>query len=111
MSASTLRGIPLSHGIVKGTVRIVSDPSEVDFSDWPEDAILVAPATDPGWTALFTRSRGVIVERGGVLSHCAILARELGLPGINLPRAAQVLKNGDRIWLDGQTGSVKNDNA
>lgn len=111
MSSSTLRGVPLSHGIVKGSVRIVSDPSEVDFSDWPDDAILVAPATDPGWTALFTRCRGVIVERGGVLSHCAILARELGLPSINLPRAAQILNDGDRIWLDGQTGSVKNVDA
>lgn len=111
MTTGTLRGVPLSHGIVKGTVRVVNDPSEVDFSTWPDDAILVAPATDPGWTALFTRSRGVIVERGGVLSHCAILARELGLPGINLPRATQVLKNGDQIWLDGHHGGVKNDNA
>jgi phosphohistidine swiveling domain-containing protein len=110
ISSSSLRGIPLSHGLVKGTVRVVNDPSEVDFSNWPEDAILVAPATDPGWTALFTRSRGVIVERGGVLSHCAILARELGLPSINLPRATQILKNGDRIWLDGHNGGVKNDN-
>jgi len=109
ISSSSLRGIPLSHGVVKGTVRVVNDPSEVDFSNWPEDAILVAPATDPGWTALFTRSRGVIVERGGVLSHCAILARELGLPSINLPRATQILKNGDRIWLDGHNGGVKND--
>lgn len=106
-----LHGVPLSHGIVKGTVRVVNDPVEVDFSNWPEDAILVAPATDPGWTPLFIRSRGVIVERGGVLSHCAILARELGLPSINLPRATQVLKNGDRIWLDGHNGGVKNDNA
>ena len=110
MSKSSLRGVPLSHGVVKGTVRVVNDPSEVDFSNWPEDAILVAPATDPGWTALFTRSRGIIVERGGVLSHCAILARELGLPSINLPRATQILKNGDRIWLDGHNGGAKNDN-
>ena len=110
MSSNSLRGIPLSHGVVKGTVRVVNDPSEVDFANWPEDAILVAPATDPGWTALFTRSRGIIVERGGVLSHCAILARELGLPSINLPRATQILKNGDRIWLDGHNGGAKNDN-
>ena len=110
MTGSKLRGIPLSHGLVRGVVRVVSDPTEVDFSNWPENAILVAPATDPGWTALFTRSVGVIVERGGVLSHCAILARELGLPGINLPRASQILKDGDRIWLDGNNGGVKNDN-
>lgn len=107
---SSLRGIPLSHGIVRGTVCVVSDPSEVNFLEWPEDAILVAPATDPGWTSLFTRSRGIIVERGGVLSHCAILARELGLPSVNLPHATQMFKNGDRIWLDGHNGGVKNDN-
>lgn len=111
VTANSFRGIPLSHGIVKGTVCVVNDPSEVDFSIWPDDAILVAPATDPGWTALFTRSRGVIVERGGVLSHCAILARELGVPGINLPRATQILKTGDHIWLDGHNGGVKNDNT
>ncbi len=111
LQVSTLRGTPLSSGLAKGEVRIVNDPSEVDFSDWPEDAILVAPATDPGWTALFTRSRGIIVERGGVLSHCAILARELGLPSVNLARATQVLKNGDRIWLDGQHGGVSNEHA
>ncbi len=110
ISSSSLRGVPLSHGVVKGTVQVVSDPSEVDFSNWPDDAILVAPATDPGWTALFTRSRGIIVERGGVLSHCAILARELGLPSINLPRATTILKTGDQIWLDGHNGGVKNDN-
>ncbi len=108
LTTSTLMGVPLSHGIVKGTVYVVTDPSEVDFSTWPEDAILVAPSTDPGWTALFTRSKGVIVERGGILSHCAILARELGVPSINLPRATQVLKTGDRIWLDGHHGGVKN---
>jgi phosphohistidine swiveling domain-containing protein len=106
-----VRGVPLSQGIVKGHVRIVNDPSEVDFSTWPEDAILVAPATDPGWTSLLTRSRGVIVERGGVLSHCAIVAREMGLPAVKLPRATTILKDNDLILIDGNHGSVKNDNA
>ncbi|GAB4013393.1 MAG: hypothetical protein Fur0010_10240 [Bdellovibrio sp.] len=108
---NSLRGVALSHGMVKGQVRVVSDPSDVDFSSWPDDAILVAPATDPGWTALLTRSRGVIVERGGVLSHCAIVAREMGLPAVNIPRATQILKNGDRVLIDGHHGRVKNDNA
>jgi len=109
-STNKMRGVALSNGMVKGQVRVVNDPVEVDFSTWPEDAILVAPATDPGWTALLTRSRGVIVERGGVLSHCAIVAREMGLPAINLPRATQYFKNGDRVWIDGHHGSVKYDN-
>lgn len=109
-STDKMRGIALSNGMVKGQVRVVNDPIDVDFSTWPDDAILVAPATDPGWTALLTRSRGVIVERGGVLSHCAIVAREMGLPAINLPRATQFFKNGDRVWIDGHHGSVKYDN-
>ncbi|MCF8060637.1 MAG: hypothetical protein K9K67_15145 [Bacteriovoracaceae bacterium] len=107
----SMRGVALSHGMVKGHVRIVNNPSEVDFSSWPDDAILVAPATDPGWTSLLTRSRGVIVERGGVLSHCAIVAREMGLPAIKLPRATTLLKENDFILIDGHHGSVKNDNA
>jgi phosphohistidine swiveling domain-containing protein len=109
LDKNSLRGVPLSHGIVKGTVCIVNDPTEVDFSTWPADAILVASTTDPGWTPLFTRSLGVIVEHGGVLGHCAILARELGLPSINLARATQILKTGDRIWVDGHSGGVKNE--
>lgn len=111
MSASSLRGTPLSSGVIKGIVKVVNDPSDVDFSNWPARTVLVAPATDPGWTALFTRCSGVIVERGGVLSHCAILARELGLPSVNLPRATHLLKDGDSIWLDGHSGGVKNDDA
>ncbi|WP_372655708.1 PEP/pyruvate-binding domain-containing protein [Halobacteriovorax sp.] len=110
MGQSSLRGTPLSSGVVKGIVKIVNDPSDVDFTNWPGNTVLVAPATDPGWTALFTRCSGVIVERGGVLSHCAILARELGLPSINLPKATHLLKDGDSIWLDGHSGGVKNDN-
>ncbi|MBY0515976.1 MAG: hypothetical protein K2P81_03635 [Bacteriovoracaceae bacterium] len=109
LSNGSYRGVALSPGVIKGTVRLVNDPTEVDFSTWPDDAIMVAPATDPGWTALFTRSRGVIVERGGVLSHCAILARELGLPSVSLPHATQLLKEGDKIWIDGNIGGVKND--
>ncbi|MFP5458212.1 MAG: PEP/pyruvate-binding domain-containing protein [Bacteriovoracia bacterium] len=103
----SLRGLPLSHGLTKGVVRRVEDPSEVDFADWPDNVILVAAATDPGWTGLLTRVRGVVVERGGVLSHCAIVAREMGLPAINLPRATRIFKDGDVIWIDGHHGSVR----
>ena len=99
-------GLALSNGLIKGHVRLVSDPNLADLENWPADTILVAPATDPGWTKLLTKVRGVIVERGGVLSHCAIVAREMGLPAINLAHATEILKDGDEIYLDGDRGNI-----
>ena len=56
------------------------DPSE--FATMKRGAILVAPATDPSWTPLFTLASGVIVEVGGMLSHASTIAREHGLPAL-----------------------------
>ncbi|MGY1708834.1 PEP/pyruvate-binding domain-containing protein [Geodermatophilus sp. SYSU D00758] len=68
--------------------------------------VLVAVATDAGWSPVFLRAGAVVVERGGPLSHAAIVARELGLPAVlNLPGAAAVL-DGRRVTVDGDTGTV-----
>ncbi len=100
-------GEALSPGLVYGQVRVVEDPTTIDFSDWPEDAILVAEATDPGWTVPFQRVKGIVVERGGVLSHCAILAREMGLPAVSrILNCTQTFKDGDYVWIDGSNGRV-----
>jgi phosphohistidine swiveling domain-containing protein len=101
------RGLSLSSGVVKGTVRVIHELQDVHFQAWPESVILVTEATDPGWTALFMRVKGIIVERGGVLSHCAILAREMGIPSLNVSRATTLLKDGDEIWLDAHQGGFK----
>ena len=69
-------GEALSSGLVFGEVRVVEDPSLADPENWPENTILVAENTDPGWTPLFAKAKGVIVDKGGVLSHCAIVARD-----------------------------------
>ncbi len=103
----SFEGEPISPGLVEGTVRVVSDFANLDDQDWPDDAILVAEAIDPGWTSLFARSRGIIVEKGGVLSHCGILAREMGLPAVSgINRCHQRLKDGDKVWLDGSHGRI-----
>jgi phosphohistidine swiveling domain-containing protein len=101
-------GESLSPGLVYGEVRIVRDPRDADPASWPADAILVAEATDPGWTPLFLHAKGVIVEKGGVLSHCAIVAREMGLPAISGIQGCHLrLKEGEHVWLDGDNGSVR----
>ncbi len=102
-----LDGQALSPGIVFGEVVVVDDPHAVDPAGWPENAILVAEATDPGWTPLFSHARGVIVDKGGVLSHCAIVAREMSIPAVSgIRQCHRVLKTGAKIWLDGNNGRV-----
>lgn len=102
-----LDGEPLSPGMAYGEVRFVEDPNKEDLSTWPKDVILVAETTDPGWTALFVQAKGIVVERGGVLSHCSILSREMGLPAVgSILSIRQKLKSGDKVWVDGNTGRV-----
>jgi phosphohistidine swiveling domain-containing protein len=101
-----LRGQPVSGGCVEADVVVVRDPG--DFSRMTRGAILVAPATDPSWTPLFTLAAGVITEIGGVLSHTSTVAREYGLPAIaNVRQATKRLRTGERVRLDAVNGIVQ----
>ena len=71
-------------------------------------AILVAEHTDPGWILVLPSALGVLVERGSLLSHAAIVARELGIPSIvALPGITTWLADGDWVEMDGRAGTVK----
>jgi len=79
------------------------DPS-ADF----EGKILVTSQTDPGWTIVFPFLKGVVVERGGMLSHAAIVARELNIPCIvGVERATDVIASGMNIKLNLQSGLIQ----
>ena len=98
-------GIGCSPGIVRGPVRIVVDPNAADLN---HRAILVAEHTDPGWILVFPSARGILVERGSLLSHAAIVARELGIPAVvSLPGVTRWLRDGDWVEMDGSTGTVR----
>jgi pyruvate,water dikinase len=100
-----LTGLCVSAGSVEGEVVVMRDPSE--FAKMRRGAILVAPATDPSWTPLFTLASGVIVEVGGMLSHASTIAREYGLPALaNVKDATRVLRTGERVLLDASGGRV-----
>lgn len=100
-----LTGLCVSRGIVEADVVVIHDPRE--FARMRHGAILVAPATDPSWTPLFTLAAGVIVEVGGVLSHASTVAREYGLPALaNVKQATRRLRTGDRVILDASRGVV-----
>ncbi len=63
--------------------------------------------TDPGWIYLMKNSVGLIVEKGSILSHSAIIGRELGLPTVvNIPVITEALKTGQIVTLDGYNGVI-----
>jgi pyruvate,water dikinase len=105
-NGNELAGLCVSPGTVEAEVVVMRDPSE--FAAMKRGAILVAPATDPSWTPLFTLASGVIVEVGGMLSHASTIAREYGLPALaNVRNATSALKTGDRVKLDASGGIVR----
>lgn len=73
-----------------------------------EGKILVTCQTDPGWTVIFPLLKGIVVERGGMLSHAAIVARELNIPCIvGVQQATDFLPTNMRIMLNLQNGSIQ----
>jgi len=100
-----LKGIGCSPGRVTGRVRVVTDPTEVPSLNGD---ILVTTSTDPGWVTLFPGALGIIVERGSLLSHSAIVSREMGKPCIvGVTGLLKTLKTGDEIEMDGSTGIIR----
>lgn len=104
-SGKTLSGLGVSAGTATGIAKLVSHPlqgTKLESGD-----ILVAPSTDPGWTPLFLKVSGIVMETGGFLSHGAIVAREYGIPSVvNVPGAMSIIKNGQQITVDGDHGKV-----
>ncbi|WP_413290563.1 phosphoenolpyruvate synthase [Bdellovibrio sp. HCB337] len=100
-----LKGLPCCPGILEGTVKVILNPSDnLDLNG----EILVTARTDPGWVPLYPAISGLLVERGSLLSHSAIVAREMGIPAIvSIPGLTKTLKTGMRIRMDGKAGTIK----
>lgn len=103
-NATEWQGDAVSAGVATGTTQIVFNPREI--ADLGSDYVLVCPSTDPGWTPLFINARALVVERGGVLSHGAIVARDFGIPAVVCPGATTFLRTGERIRIDGSSGKI-----
>ena len=98
------RGTGCSPGVVRGRARVILDPRGAALA---AGSILVAERTDPGWIMLFPSAKGLLVERGSLLSHSAIVARELGIPAVvSIPGLTSWLRDGDLVELDGGAGTV-----
>jgi len=97
-------GTACSSGTATGKVLLVDHPSlQLDV----KDKILVTKMTDPGWVFLIASAKGIVAEKGSLLSHTAIISRELGRPSIvGIPHITEILKDGDIVEVDWDTGTL-----
>jgi pyruvate,water dikinase len=104
-AARVLAGTPACGGRVTAPATVLESVAEVARLDRGD--ILVARQTDPGWAPAFFLVAGLVVERGGMLSHGAIVAREFGIPcTVGVHAATRLIPGGSTITLDGDTGHV-----
>ena len=104
-SVREFRGLVVSPGVARGPARVITGLHEAE--DLQQGDILVASYTDPAWTPLFFVAGGLVLEQGGMLSHGAIVAREVGLPAVvNVQDATSLIETGQEIVIDGTCGRV-----
>ena len=102
-TGTVLTGVAAAPGKVRAPARLVFDPRGVELAG----DVLIATRTDPGWVPLFPSARAVVVERGSVLSHSAIVAREFGIPCVvGLRDALSRIRDGALVEVDGAAGTV-----
>ncbi len=105
MDLTTIKGMSVCGGRIKGYAKVLTsvlEASKLELGD-----ILVTRQTDPGWVVVFPLISGLIVERGGMLSHGAIVSREFGIPAIvGVENACVKIKDGDHLFLNADTGEI-----
>jgi pyruvate,water dikinase len=101
----SLKGMCACGGVIEGRAKVLSTVLEAGKLE--KGDILVTRQTDPGWVVVFPLISGLIVERGGMLSHGAIVSREFGIPAIvGVDSATTLIKDGDRIILNANSGEI-----
>lgn len=101
-----INGEGASEGKVTGLVRLIKDPNDVEGE--LSGRIIVTSFTDPGWIYLISQSAGLIVEMGSILSHSAIITRELCKPSVvGVKNAMKLLRDGDLVEIDGNQGTIE----
>ncbi len=107
-SSQTLHGTGACGGSVSGDATVVLDVANADRVEAGQ--ILVTRQTDPGWATVFFLVHGLVIERGGMLSHGAIIAREYGIPAVvGVEDATRLIRDGDQLRVDGDYGLVEFD--
>lgn len=100
------KGLGACSGVIEGKIVVVDDISNINKIK--KGDILVTKQTDPGWICVFPMISGLIVEKGGILSHSAIVAREFGIPAVvGLHKITEKLEDGQKVKVDGDLGVIQ----
>ena len=103
--SDTLTGVSASLGSVTAEALVVTNP---ELSLDTHGKILVTRSTDPGWVFLIENAAGIIAEKGSLLSHTAIITRELHKPSmVNVREACRRIRTGDLVALDSTAGTIR----
>ena len=103
-NANILKGVAGGGSPVEGIVKYVKEPTDTDINGY----ILMAKRTDPGWTVLFPMVKAIIIERGSILSHSAVIAREMGLTlVVGVRGLTDKVKDGAKVRVDGINGTIE----
>ncbi len=99
------QGLGVSTGIVTGRVRVLLKPEELD--QLQDGEVLVVQRSSPLWTVGMIHASAIISEVGGIISHAAIIAREMGVPCVvAVEQATSLLTNGTLVRVDGEKGTI-----
>ncbi|MDY7006294.1 MAG: putative PEP-binding protein [Cyanobacteriota bacterium] len=101
-----VKGVVASSGKVTAKAIVIKNiPPEIE--EFPDRAILVVPVIIPSYLSLLKKASGIISEQGGITSHAAILAREIGIPAIvGATNSTNIIKTGDHLLIDGNNGAI-----
>lgn len=100
-----IAGQPISPGVIRGRIKVLHAPDEKPLLP---GEILVARATDPGWTPLFINASAILLEVGGLLQHGALVAREYGKPCIaGIEGVTERLEDGQLVEVDAAAGIIR----
>jgi pyruvate,water dikinase len=103
---TSVKGLPVSPGIYEGTARLVK--STDDFGKLQQGDVLVTRSTSPSFNVVLPLLGAIVTDRGGQLSHAAIVAREYGIPAVvGTTEGTKTLRDGARVRVDGNTGDVR----
>jgi phosphohistidine swiveling domain-containing protein len=104
--SAKVSGYAASPGQVTGTARLVLEPR--DMGRVRKGDVLVTRSTAPSYNALLPLLSGIVTDRGGTLSHAAVVAREYGIPAVvGTGNATELIRDGMRVRIDGATGTVE----
>ncbi len=103
-----LTGQVACEGETQGKALVIFSPLEALKIENLEEYILVTPHTDPAWVYILSRCRGLVSEKGSILSHTAIIGRELNVPTlVGVKNACSILRTGDLIRLNTKDGIIE----